>query len=110
LKQGANEAAIQDFTNVIKQDPDFDPAYYGRGTAFHCIGEYDLAIRDVLKAIELDPNDSDYPTMLEIMRRGKEKLAEIMSQQREREEYCERVSPELWRQVQETMKILRGSN
>ena len=36
--------------------PSLDVGHYNRGVAYHELGEYQLAIQDFNKAIQLDPN------------------------------------------------------
>ena len=53
------DAGIQSIVKVIQPDPpepDSAEEYNERGNAYHEEGEYDLAIKDYNKAIELDPN------------------------------------------------------
>lgn len=46
--------AIQDFTEVIRLDPENGNAYFNRGCCYDTIGELDLAISDYSIALELD--------------------------------------------------------
>ena len=48
--------AIIEFTEAIRLDPTFAPAYLGRGNAHSNQGNLDEAIRDYCEAIRLDPN------------------------------------------------------
>src|SRR5271165_1469487 len=48
--------AISEFTEAIRLDPTFAPAYLGRGNAHSNQGNLDEAIRDYCEAIRLDPN------------------------------------------------------
>jgi tetratricopeptide (TPR) repeat protein len=48
--------AITEFTEAIRLDPTFAPAYLGRGNAHSNQGNLDEAIRDYCEAIRLDPN------------------------------------------------------
>ena len=52
--QEFGEAVIQ-FDLVIRLQPDFARAYYGRGEAFYGDERYDLALQDFEKSIELEP-------------------------------------------------------
>ena len=53
--------AIAYYDEIISTDPEdtsiLAETYYNRGTAYSTIGEYDRAIEDLTKAIELRPND-----------------------------------------------------
>jgi tetratricopeptide (TPR) repeat protein len=50
------DAAIADFSDVIRLDPEFTNAYYGRGQVYMAKGDPDDAIADLSDAIRLDPN------------------------------------------------------
>ena len=58
-EKGEVELAIEDYTEVIKLDPDFAQAYYQRGLAYAKKGEIKLAIADYTKAIEIKPDNAD---------------------------------------------------
>ncbi len=58
-EKGEVELAIEDYTQVIKLNPDFAQAYYQRGLAYAKKGEIKLAIADYTKAIEIKPNYAD---------------------------------------------------
>jgi TonB family protein len=45
-------------TQIIRSDPRAAPAYYNRGLAYEDRGDYDHAIADFNKAIELNPTDA----------------------------------------------------
>ena len=49
--------AIKDYTDAIKNKPDYIDAYLQRGFTYKNIGEYDKAIADFTRMIELDPDD-----------------------------------------------------
>ena len=53
--QEFGEAVIQ-FDLVIRLQPEFSRAYYGRGKAFYGDERYELALEDYEKAMELEPN------------------------------------------------------
>jgi tetratricopeptide (TPR) repeat protein len=44
-------------TKTIELDPLFPNIFASRGNAYYGIGEFDLAILDYLKAIDLNPKD-----------------------------------------------------
>ena len=59
--QGNYPASIDVFTDVIRNRPDFGPAYLSRGTALMRISRMPEAIADFDKAIALEPgNDRSY--------------------------------------------------
>jgi tetratricopeptide (TPR) repeat protein len=53
---GAWDAAIRDYTDVIRLDTNNVHAYAMRGLAYKEKGDYDRTIEDCAKAIRLDPN------------------------------------------------------
>lgn len=58
FKQGAYEAAIEDYDQAIRLNPDYVMAYNFRGIAYASTGELQAAIEDCSKAIELNPDDA----------------------------------------------------
>jgi tetratricopeptide (TPR) repeat protein len=54
--QGRLDEAIKAYTEVIRDSPEEEEAYWRRGNAYNAKGEHDLAIADHTKAIELDPD------------------------------------------------------
>ena len=52
------QEAIEHCTEAIHLDPNHSRAYYGRGAAYHNMGQYQRAIEDYDKAIQLDPDDA----------------------------------------------------
>jgi tetratricopeptide (TPR) repeat protein len=55
-KKGYNKA-IADYTQAIKLDPTFAPAYRDRGVAYSYLGDYEKALADFNQALRLNPND-----------------------------------------------------
>jgi tetratricopeptide (TPR) repeat protein len=53
-------AAAKAFDEALKANPDDAEAYYGRGVAHMCTGQYAAAIADYSSAIRLDPRWFDY--------------------------------------------------
>jgi len=47
--------ALQDFNMVLKIDPDYAPAFNGRGLVQDRLSKYEDAIYDFSKAIKIDP-------------------------------------------------------
>ena len=56
---GDREAAIRDYSEVIKIDPTSAVAYFNRGNVHDQMGEHERAIADYTEAIKLDPTDAD---------------------------------------------------
>src|SRR5215510_8072438 len=56
---GDDEAAIADYSEIIKLDPTSAVAHFNRGNVRDRLGEQDLAIKDYTEAIRLDPSDPD---------------------------------------------------
>ena len=55
---GRYDLAVVNYTKVIELQPDYAPAYHGRGRAYYKQKNYDKAIADYNKAIELSLNDA----------------------------------------------------
>ncbi len=51
--------AIADYTQAIRLDPKYIPAYANRGYVYYTRGDYDRALADFNKILELDPNNAD---------------------------------------------------
>ena len=56
---GQYDAAIQDYDQVIRLDPEYADAYHNRGYSYDEAGQYERAIQDYSEAILLDPQDAD---------------------------------------------------
>ncbi|MGB5769493.1 MAG: tetratricopeptide repeat protein [Crocosphaera sp.] len=54
-RQGNYEAAVEDFAEVIAQNPQDISAYFNRGFAYSSLGRFDEALADFTQALELDP-------------------------------------------------------
>ena len=57
-EQGDYAAAVIEYDEAIRIDPEYARAYYDRGTALIELGEYRLAIEDFSVTIRLDPEDA----------------------------------------------------
>ncbi len=55
---GLNEHAIGDFTRAIEANHRFEDAYIDRGVVYYKMGEYDNAIKDFDRALEISPENS----------------------------------------------------
>ena len=56
---GDKDAALADYSEVIKLDPASAVAYFNRGNVHDQMGDRDRAISDYTEAIRLDPSDPD---------------------------------------------------
>ena len=52
--KGRHDKAVEEFSKVIEMMPSSPVLYKDRGTAYRKLGEYELAVKDFEKAIELD--------------------------------------------------------
>lgn len=52
--------AIEDYTKAIDLDPCLAVAYYNRGTVLYRLGNYELALKDFAKSVELDPENVNF--------------------------------------------------
>ena len=56
---GDKDAALADYSEVIKLDPASAVAYFNRGNVHDQMGDRDRAIADYTEAVRLDPSDPD---------------------------------------------------
>src|SRR5574338_1264474 len=56
---GETSRAAQDFDRALALDPDYAPAYYGRGWVRHYRGDYQGELDDAETAIHLDPGNAE---------------------------------------------------
>jgi tetratricopeptide (TPR) repeat protein len=56
--RGDFDTAIAEFTEAIRLDPSYAPAYHFRGAAYASKGDQDRAIADYTQTIRLDPNNA----------------------------------------------------
>ena len=66
-------AAVTDFDEAIRLQPDHAGAYLGRGVAKYALSEYADAIRDFDEAIRLQPDNVDAYDYRDIARRALER-------------------------------------
>ena len=66
------ENAVETFTAIVEQYPDYVDGHIGLGHAYERMEKYDEAIEAILKAIELDPENPLNYTSLSVcyMRKG----------------------------------------
>ena len=57
--QGQCKEAVKVFHEALKSDLNNADAYYGRGVADQCLGQYGAAVKDFSTAIRLDPQEGD---------------------------------------------------
>jgi tetratricopeptide (TPR) repeat protein len=57
LEQAAFDNAIEDFTEAIRLNPNYTPAYTNRGIAYSNTGEYKKALLDYEATIRVDPEE-----------------------------------------------------
>ena len=55
-KEGRFDEAIEEYNKTIELNPNYAIAYAGRSQAYFRLGQYELAIHDAEKAIELAPD------------------------------------------------------
>ncbi|MCX5883861.1 MAG: tetratricopeptide repeat protein [Deltaproteobacteria bacterium] len=60
VQMGNFEDAVNDFTQAITSDPNFDEAYYSRGRALGRLGKHEQAISDFTRALSLNPTANAY--------------------------------------------------
>lgn len=60
LKTNDFDRAIADYTVAIDKKPKFDYAYNGRGKAYLDMKSFNLAFKDFVKALEINPRNLDF--------------------------------------------------
>ena len=60
------EQAIEDYTSAINRDPTFAPAYTDRGACYISMGQYETALADYEKALELVPSNDQRPYAIQV--------------------------------------------
>ena len=60
LKLGKFEDAVQYFTVAIKLNGHIADLYYNRGVSYKEMKEYEKAVKDMMKAVELEPEEKKY--------------------------------------------------
>jgi tetratricopeptide (TPR) repeat protein len=60
LDSGDVETAMEEFSLALKRDPYLDASYFGMGTAYAMLEEFDEAYRYLKQAIELNPGEEAY--------------------------------------------------
>ncbi len=54
--KGYPDTARDMYNRIIIENPNFDPAYYERARVYRSLNKIDLAVQDLQKAIEIDPD------------------------------------------------------
>ena len=62
--KGNYDEAVADFSESIKVDPEFEPAYYGRATVWFKKADYQRALSDAKEAAKLNPTDKKNDDLL----------------------------------------------
>ena len=60
FRQGLFEGAVPHYTTAIQLDPNYADAYSSRGGLYSILGQYEDALQDFEKAIQLDPDSGPY--------------------------------------------------
>ena len=70
------EEAIKCYNRAIEIDPNFYQAYYNKGLALYDLNKGEEAIENLIKSVQLSPNDEDgYRSIVAICsHKGKEGL------------------------------------
>src|SRR5208337_4046095 len=58
-REGKEKQALQLWTQALKFDPDFAPAFRDRGLTYHKSGKYQKAVEDFDAALEKDPSNAE---------------------------------------------------
>ena len=64
MQLGKNQEALTLFDELIQQQPDFAATYANRGVLHDRMGNYEAAIQDYIKALQLNPELADGPHWL----------------------------------------------
>ena len=78
---GEYDLALTDYTHVIESGPsyeDIDQVYYGRALIYEERQQYDLALADCLKSIDIGPEDAETRVMAAQLYRREEALEEAL--------------------------------
>ena len=78
---GEYDLALADYTHVIESGPsyeDIDQVYYGRALVHEERQEYDLALADCLKSIDIEPEDAETRVMAAQLYRREEAFDEAL--------------------------------
>ncbi|RLJ94631.1 tetratricopeptide repeat protein [Paracidovorax citrulli] len=59
--KGDVQAAIATFNQILARTPNAAVAYYGRAMAYRAAGKLDDSLKDLDRAIALDPRNPQYP-------------------------------------------------
>ncbi|GAQ90836.1 Tetratricopeptide repeat domain containing protein [Klebsormidium nitens] len=75
LRTGQNEEAVREGSEVLRTDPSNLKALYRRGQAHRALGKLQLALTDLKKASQIDPDD-------ETVRNAAQEVKEALAKQR----------------------------
>lgn len=56
---GHHEQAVADFSAVLQQEPANISALYNRGAAYDLLDQHDLAVSDLMQAMEIEAGATD---------------------------------------------------
>ena len=59
-RNGAYEQAIDSYTKAVELQDDLADAYFNWGVSYYELGEFQLAISDLSRAIDINPYDDNY--------------------------------------------------
>jgi len=72
FEQSNFDDAIDSYTKAIELDPTYSSAYFNRSLCYAIKGNYELASRDALMVMKLEPNSFDAPYVMGIISEYKE--------------------------------------
>jgi tetratricopeptide (TPR) repeat protein len=70
LAQREFPKAVDSFSRSVKADPSYAPAFYGLALSYANQGMYPQAMENIQKAIELAPNDAQYKSIEERLKKA----------------------------------------
>jgi len=77
IKKMKIQQAIDDYTEELRNNPNLASAYYSRGIANKEREYYDTAIKDLEKAVELEPANDNYREALNKAKAAEQEAAEL---------------------------------
>ena len=70
LAQREFPKAVDSFSKSVKADPSYAPAFYGLALSYANQGMYPQALENIQKAVELSPNDAQYKSIEDRLRKA----------------------------------------